>query len=509
MRRSLHAFLVGLLTLSFSVDTAKACWYLRHGRGACVVRPACPPPVAWQAPATVRVIVIQPADCGWTGDFAGAVSGFAYEEIACGPSVACCGAGGSPVATVVQPPSGVITVPTPAPVHAWAPRPEVVQPSVPSSVALPLAQPQPAEAVRETPRSLPAVAQPELPNPSPLTVAPTPALSGPPLTVTPTPAPTPAPAPVPDLQPVAPATNVQPVAPEKPAVVLPVEAKPIEVKPVAPVEEPAPVVEKKPEPPAVDPFADPVPAEKPLPTEPAPPEKPAVPPKDPVPPAEPEVEGEPAPSPTPVPEEKVPEPAPQPPAAPAEENLFDAPPAAKPAKPQAEPTPVEPADEPEPTSDAEPDAKPKPEPTVEPPADETPAAKPAADDPAEASQATPAKVPAATETDADAAGEKAGETEKAKPAAKDEPAPAEPAFDPFSSAEPLRRWIDDTGRHAVVGRFVATGADGVELLTPDGRTLVVPVERLSPVDRSYASEAAARQVAAKRSLPAPGTTAGL
>ena len=59
-----------------------------------------------------------------------------------------------------------------------------------------------------------------------------------------------------------------------------------------------------------------------------------------------------------------------------------------------------------------------------------------------------------------------------------------------------------------MGRFVAAGVDGVELLTPDSRTLVVPFQRLSAIDRSYATEATARQVAAKRPLPAPETTAG-
>ncbi|MGI9178567.1 MAG: SHD1 domain-containing protein [Pirellulales bacterium] len=34
MRRSLHAFLVGLLTVSFSMDAARGCWYLRHAHHA-------------------------------------------------------------------------------------------------------------------------------------------------------------------------------------------------------------------------------------------------------------------------------------------------------------------------------------------------------------------------------------------------------------------------------------------------------------------------------------------
>ena len=46
MRRCLHAFLVGVLTLSMSMNTARACWYLRHG---CHVRHhvvvVCPPAI--------------------------------------------------------------------------------------------------------------------------------------------------------------------------------------------------------------------------------------------------------------------------------------------------------------------------------------------------------------------------------------------------------------------------------------------------------------------------------
>jgi hypothetical protein len=451
VRRSLHAFLVGLLTLSFSVDTAKACWYLRQGRAACVVRPACPPPVLRHAPGPVRVIVIQPAGCGGPGEFGGAMDGFAYEEIPCGPPVACCGDADMPVADAIGQ-SAVIAVPTPAP---GAARPDVV---------------------RETPRSLPAIAQQEPLLTLPLTVAPTPV-----------------PAPVPDLQPVSPAANVQPVTPEQP----PVDVMPVEVKPVTPAEGPAPLTEKKPEPPAIDPFADPAPAEKPVPTEPAS-EKAPLPAKDPVPPADPVAEEEPAPAPQPpLPEEKPPVPAPEPPAEPAEENLFDTPSAAKPTQSQADAPKGEPAT----------DAQPEPQPPIEPPADEKPAAQPSAEEPAE-EPAEESKATADEEPAAETNGEQAGETEKATPATKEEPARAEPAFDPFSAVEPLRRWIDDTGRHAAVGRFVAAGVDGVELLTPDSRTLVVPFQRLSAIDRSYATEAAARQVAAKRPLPAPETTAG-
>jgi len=43
VRRCLHAFLIGLLTLSQSTDAARACWFLRHGcRGPRVAVAACP-----------------------------------------------------------------------------------------------------------------------------------------------------------------------------------------------------------------------------------------------------------------------------------------------------------------------------------------------------------------------------------------------------------------------------------------------------------------------------------
>jgi len=61
VRRCLHAFLVGLLTLSLSTDAARACWYLRRGAhvpARCVMicpPPAgivCAPPPAWAEPVS-------------------------------------------------------------------------------------------------------------------------------------------------------------------------------------------------------------------------------------------------------------------------------------------------------------------------------------------------------------------------------------------------------------------------------------------------------------------------
>ena len=83
MRRCLHAFLVGVLMLSLSMNAARACWYLRHGgpvRHHVVV--GCPPiasaypvvvhaPVMVQAPIVADVVIDAPfmaddcsCDCG-------------------------------------------------------------------------------------------------------------------------------------------------------------------------------------------------------------------------------------------------------------------------------------------------------------------------------------------------------------------------------------------------------------------------------------------------------------
>jgi hypothetical protein len=99
-----------------------------------------------------------------------------------------------------------------------------------------------------------------------------------------------------------------------------------------------------------------------------------------------------------------------------------------------------------------------------------------------------------------------------EPAA-EEPAAAEPAgpstADPFGAAgsEPLRRWIDDTGSYATVGMLVELRADGVEIRKGNGRSVIVPLDRLSDHDRSYAAAAGAR-LAAERTASS-SATAGL
>lgn len=200
---------------------------------------------------------------------------------------------------------------------------------------------------------------------------------------------------------------------------------------------------------------------------------------------------------------------------------------AKPSEPPAEPAPAPeaPATEPEaveatPVEPAPVEPTPEPAPAVtavEPPA---PQREPNIFEEVEAAADAAILDPAATEPAADpaAAAEEPSAEPVTDPAADDAPAPAadepasEPAAgepDPFSDAgrEPLRRWVDDTGSYATVGTLVDVRADGVEIRKANGRTVVVPLDRLSEHDRGYAAAAEAR-LAAERTPPTRDT-AGL
>jgi hypothetical protein len=150
-------------------------------------------------------------------------------------------------------------------------------------------------------------------------------------------------------------------------------------------------------------------------------------------------------------------------------------------------TPAPLADETTPTPDATAeDAAPAAD-TAEKPTEEPPAA--------DADQAADAAVPPAEPQEP--------ATEKA-----DQSEPAEPAADPFSTTEPARRWIDATGRYAVVGTLLAVHEATAEIRTADGRTVTVPLDRLSPHDRAYAEQAGPRLLAGP-AAPRPSDTAGL
>ncbi|MGB8852370.1 MAG: SHD1 domain-containing protein [Pirellulales bacterium] len=413
MRRWFHCLLIGVLTCSLSVDTARACWYLRRGHGPCGCwQPACPPVATW--PACHEVVIRDSACCG----------GAAYGTV-----------------VIVDGWRGDV---------CWEGTSHVVVGEVVADIAEPIV-------VAES------TVTPSEPAPS---REPTPAVAEP--SAEPTPAPQ---------------EGIAAVAPAVPELKPAVDAAPA-VERVAALE-PAPtesVAEAKPS----EPAAEPAPATPPPATEP----EVAV--------AAPIV---------PAPVAAAPEPAPvvtavEPPAPRGEPNIFEEVEAAADAA-ILDPAGTEPAPEPAvapsasaaaPSSDAlfaEPAAKPEPavEPLAAPVASESSAA-------ADESAADPAAEPAADDAPAPAADEPAG-----KPAA-DEP-------DPFSDAsrEPVRRWVDDTGSYATVGTLVDVRADGVEIRKANGRTVIVPLDRLSEHDRGYAAAAEAR-LAAERTPPTRDT-AGL
>jgi len=138
---------------------------------------------------------------------------------------------------------------------------------------------------------------------------------------------------------------------------------------------------------------------------------------------------------------------------------------------------------------------------------EAPASAPEAATPAvpEAPRGRPAPRNAFEEADEAAVG-----TDGADPVPPAEPAegPAhefEPTREPRAEREPLRRWIDDTAAYAVMGRLVDVRGDRVEIVRADGRSVTVPVARLSVLDRGYVAVATGR-IAASR--PRPTETVG-
>lgn len=100
-----------------------------------------------------------------------------------------------------------------------------------------------------------------------------------------------------------------------------------------------------------------------------------------------------------------------------------------------------------------------------------------------------------------------------EPLPADEPPAEEPAAaeaDPSAvlepPAEPVRRWIDDTGRHETIGRLVAIRPDAVRILKDNGRHATVPLARLSRHDRAYVATTGARLAAEQGRPQAPAVT---
>ena len=440
MRRSLHAVLVALLSLSLTADAAKACWYLRHGHRRHAARVVCAPAsAAWPAHACEPMDGGRPHDgwatevvvaevCGDEGSVAAdcqpcdasalsaGVEVHSFEEVACGPEVDCCGEGTDAIVTSEEATVGV----------------EVTSESILDAtqpVEAAVAEPVPAE---ETVHGLPVEEAASVITPEPTAAA------GEPIE--------PVLIPTPDTVPVTAATPT------------PVEPTPVE--PAAAHEAAAPAAEPLVPDATQEPEATPATT---APTEPA---------------------GEPVPQPE-LPGESVEEPAVEAPAPveeAEEENLFE----------EADKAPGEPAEE-----------------AVEMPADEPadaaeePAEEPLTDtESADAEPATePSEPPTAEPGEGDAVEEPAAGTEE--PAA--EPGP----FDNTRHGRP-RRWIDASGAYATVGSLIGLHREAATIRTADGRTVVVPLERLSDHDRAFVNEAGARLASLREpGAASPTDTAGL
>jgi hypothetical protein len=262
VRRCLHSFLVGILALSFSIDSAKACWYLRHahrghahhgGWHPVPAVPACGPGLhgvvvsdvavagghAWPGDCVVESVVVVQDSCG-------------YEEIACGQPVECCTGGG----TVVE--HGAVAVES-AVVDA-APRVEHGSPETAPVVPPAAAAPAPTESVIA-------------PAAKPIEPVLIPAQADKPVAIAPA---APAEPKLPELQPVAPASATEPAEPtaEEPPATAPAPAaapetgkmeEPAVAAPPA-VAEPAAPEPKVPEQPAPPPAAEPA-VQEPAPAE--------------------------------------------------------------------------------------------------------------------------------------------------------------------------------------------------------------------------------------------------
>ena len=475
MRRWMHVLMVGFLALLLSVDSASACRFLRSRSRPRACRPT-------QSQQVRFVRHCEPIACNPCTNSDGMIS----EVIVLNESTQCCvPADGSAHATIVAS-DGALDAPTSA-----ESTPTVAAPRQIAEKTMPMP-------VFEPPVSTASAQEPALLSPKPESK--------------------PANLPLEELlkdesHESRPAEIRLPV--ERP-VETPV-AEPLEELIQKPLAEPAGVPDEKEAPPAEEPAAE-VPEE--LPEESA--EEPAVDPAE-------EAFEEPVEEEMPVEERPRAQPAPAPPEAPVEENLFDAeddqtnqPPAATESKAapvgvRAEPPVQAPVDAAEDLFREESD---------------TPATRTGA--PADAPEELPEDAPeeavpesvqdgAALSSDPEAAVEEAEETgETVEP---DEPetedVPAEPKEDdPFASvpkapAEPMRRWIDNTGTHETVGTLIEVHADRIRILKQSGSYSTVPLTRLSREDQTYVAATGVRLASERHTVesqsitPPPTDAAGL
>ena len=445
MRRSLRCLLVGVLVFSLSIDTARACWYLRHAhRGSAL--PACPPVQAcggWTVVSDVPVATWADPCRGPTVVCAASPD---VEMIGCGAAIAC--AGEVPTVVVEQ-----ATIVEHAPL-VGAPQP------TPSAVVEPAA----AAAVETITRPAPTPALPVEEVQKPVAVAPV----------------APSESFLPELQPVEPASATEPVEPAAPAAPIAAETPAVEPEAAAPDER---TELSLPETTPLEPAAAPVAPAIPPAAESATPETPAD-----AAPTEPASTKEPAEPAAPVTE-------PVAAAEQAEENLFE-----------TVDTPASEGGAAEPAAAAE-ESPFAAEPADEPAAEAVDAQAQEDEMPDEAAAAGPAAEEPATE-EPSPEGSAAEDTATEEPAAEKDAAPASDDAPPFSNVEPARRWIDATGRYATVGTLVWVSEGEADIQKPDGRTVRVPLERLSQHDRDYAAAAQPRLLAGPQA-PQPSDTAGL
>jgi len=528
VRRQLHAVVVGLLAGSLALDTARA------GRlGRCrPVMPPCPAPVAvWHAngPCGDGVFAPWPAPARLTWSevaVESATEWYAQPSIvtvgeACDPChrVTAC----EPCATETTVADWQVVDEQPACCEAAAEASIATDPVTAAadvigtvtddgSAATPLeaAAPPAAERVPETPAEpaadAPAVAKPVDAAAAAPAEAATRSVLLPDAPAAEPPRPQPIAEPLPDLKPVAPATE-RPAPEVKPDVATSPTVAPKASDAPSPTDVTPPVEAPKPPAPAAAP--EPAPAPVPAPAPPAPVPVPSKPrevnlfddeeteaaaddatarPAAEAPPAAgdeapaPSVPAEPAP-----PAPAVPAPAPAEPPAPAAEPA--------PAEPvPAEPVPAEPAPaEPVPAAPAEP--------APAAPAPVAPAAAAAGELPPLVLEPDGDVVPATAKADLRAAPEPVSPVEVA-------PLELMPAPQAVTVRRPvvppLRRWVDETGLHATVGRFVAVRDEAVEIRKSNGTLIRVPLERLSEHDRDYVEAAAGTPPE-----PATGDTVGM
>jgi hypothetical protein len=172
VRRPLHCLLVAILIVSLSVDTARACWYLRHAHHAHVAHACLPAPVCHGGWGHAVVVSDVAVGHGWAADpcvetvvfDAGPFEGGPFvEEIACGAALECCD---GQVADVVHE--------TVVDEHAVA----TVEPAPIVAAPVPMTTIETPAAVAETaPATTPAPAPAE-PVPAPAPIEPVPAATG-------------------------------------------------------------------------------------------------------------------------------------------------------------------------------------------------------------------------------------------------------------------------------------------------------------------------------------------